>query len=347
MTTKPSTFLEKSPWVAVFFFICFGWVTYETVRLAEPFLPGFLGAVILGLIFDPLYNWMLRRIRNPNIAASILTVGIFLITMVPVIWIGQMAVTETENLRPALSAFIENYKLPSSVETFLKPIFGFFDGFHIELKPLLLDKMEKMGARMNTLGVEMAKNVLITIFNGIILMSTLFFVFRDGRKLSALILSAVPIDPVNKQAIAGNVYQTFRAVVSGLFATAFIGGLADMIGFILAGVPLPVFFGLAATFFFLFGASALITVPAALWVMDHDTGWGIFLLIWGLLVSALGDNVLKPILMGPKAHMPFLLMLFSILGGIKLYGFMGLFLGPMVVTAFLSFWSIYRKDYKT
>jgi predicted PurR-regulated permease PerM len=50
--------------------------------------------------------------------------------------------------------------------------------------------------------------------------------------------------------------------------------------------------------------------------------------------------------MGPKAHMPFLLMLFSTMGGMKLYGFMGLFLGPMVVTAFLTFWSIYQKDYK-
>ncbi len=344
---KPTTLLEKSPWVAVFFFLCFGWITYETFRLAEPFLPGFLGAVILGLIFDPIYQQVLKRIRDPNIASGILTVGIFLITVVPAIWIGRIAVAETENLRPVLKAFVEDDQLPSNLQVFLSPVFSFFDGFHVELKPLLLEKMELLGARMNSIGGQIAKNMLISLFNGIILISALFFVFRDGRKLSAVILSAVPIDPIDKRAIAENVYRTFRAVVSGVFVTAFIGGLADMVGFFLAGLPLPIFFGLASAFLFLFGASVLITIPAALWIMNRDMGWGIFLLVWGISISAIGDNVLKPLLMGPKARMPFLLMLFSTLGGLKLYGFTGMVLGPMVVTAFLSFWSIYRKDYKT
>ena len=185
------------------------------------------------------------------------------------------------------------------------------------------------------------------LFNGLVLASALFFVFRDGKKTAEVILSAMPINPPDKQALLESVYRTFRAVVSGVFATSVIGGLADLLGFFAAGVPLPIFFSLAAAIFFLFGASFLITIPVAFWVMNHDTAWGIFLLVWGILVSALGDNVLKPILMGPKAHMPFLLMLFSTLGGLKLYGFMGLFLGPMVVTAFSTFWDIYRRDYKT
>jgi predicted PurR-regulated permease PerM len=135
-------------------------------------------------------------------------------------------------------------------------------------------------------------------------------------------------------------------VVAGVFVTALVEGLADMLGFFLAGVPLAIFFGLAVAVFSLLGASVLITIPAALWVMNHDTGWGIFLLIWGILISMFSDHVLKSALIGKQARMPFLLMLFSTLGGMKLYGFMGLFLGPMMVTAFLTFWAIYRKDYK-
>jgi predicted PurR-regulated permease PerM len=106
------------------------------------------------------------------------------------------------------------------------------------------------------------------------------------------------------------------------------------------------FFGLAATIFGLLGASVLITIPAALWVMNHSMGWGISLLVWGILVSVLADHGLKPVLIGSRARMPFLVILFSTLGGVKLYGFMGLFLGPMVVTAFLAFWDIYRRDYQ-
>jgi predicted PurR-regulated permease PerM len=344
---KAPSLPERSQWIAVFFFFCFGWIAYETFLLARPFLPGLLGAVMLGLVFSPLHQRVLARIQNPNRAALLLTVGIILLTVIPMGWIGWMAANEADYLRPALADFIEKYQTPSYLQDFFGPVFRFFEGFHIELKPLILDKAAEISARMGSGGMALAGHILITIFNGIVLMSTLFFVFRDGKKAAEMVLSTIPISSSHKQAIFKSVYGTFRAVVAGVFVNAVTAGLADMLGFFAAGVPVPVFFGLAAAVFSLFGASALITVPVAFWVMNHDTGWGIFLLVWGILVSVLGDNLLKPILIGSKARMPFIVMLFSTLGGIKLYGFMGLFLGPMVVTAFLAFWNIYRRDYKT
>lgn len=343
---KPSILPDQGQWVGVFFFICFGWIAYETFLLAEPFLPGLLGAAMLGLVFSPLYKRVLRRVQNPNTAAILMTIGIILLTVLPMVWMVKMALKEAEVLRPTLSNFIENYQTPSYIQGLFGPLLVFFDGFHIELKPLILDKAAEIGAKMTSGGSKLAGHMLIMLFNGIVLMSTLFFVFRDGKKAAEMIMSAMPISPPNKQTLLESVFRTFRAVVSGVFATAAIGAFADILGFLVAGVPLPIFFGLATAVFFLFGASVLVTIPVAFWVMNHDTGLGIFLLVWGILVSILGDNVLKPVLMGPKARMPFLLMLFSTLGGIKLYGFMGLFLGPMVVTAFLTFWSIYRRDYK-
>jgi predicted PurR-regulated permease PerM len=338
---------DKGIWVAVFFFICFGFITYQTFLLVKPFLPGLLGAAMLGLVFSPLHQGVLRRIRRPNTAAIFMTIGIILLTVLPLIWIGWMAVDEAQYLRPAMADFIEKYQTPSAIQGFLAPVVRFFEGFHIELKPLILDKATEIGSRMSSGGTELAGHMLIMLFNSIVLMSALFFVFRDGKKAAETVLSATPISSPNKEALFQSVYGTFRAVVAGVFVTALAAGLADMLGFFAAGVPVPIFFGLAAAVLSLFGASVLITIPAAFWVMNHDTGWGIFLLVWGILVSVLGDNVLKPILIGSKARMPFLVMLFSTLGGIKLYGFMGLFFGPMIVTAFLTFWSIYRRDYKT
>ena len=344
---KHSMLPDRGQWVGIFFFVCFGWIAYQTFLLAEPFLPGLLGAAMLGLVFSPLYQWVLKRVQNPNTAATILTIGIILLTVLPLVWMGWMALKEADNLRSTIAGLIESYQTPSAVQSLLAPLFNFFDGFHIELKPLFLDEAAKFGTQISSEGTLLAGHMLITLFNGVVLMLTLFFAFRDGKKAAETILSAVPINPPDKQALLESVYRTFRAVMSGVFATAVIGGLADMLGFFVAGVPLPFFFSLAAAVFFLFGDSFLITIPVVFCVMNHDTGWGIFLLVWGILVSVLGDNVLKPALMGPKARMPFLLMLFSTLGGLKLYGFMGLFLGPMVVTAFLTFWSIYRRDYKT
>ncbi len=338
---------DRGVWIAVFFFICFGFIAFQTFLLVKPFLPGLLGAAMLGLVFGPLHQRILTQIRRPNTAALLMTIGIILLTVLPMIWIGWMAVNEAEDLRPALANIIEKYQTPSAIQGLLAPVVRFFEGFHIELKPLVLDKATEIGARMSSGGTQLAAHMLIMLFNSIVLMSALFFVFRDGKKAAETILSATPISSPNKEALFQSVYGTFRAVVAGVFVTALTEGLADMLGFFVAGVPVPIFFGLAAAVLSLFGASVLITIPAAFWVMNHDIGWGIFLLVWGILVSVLGDNVLKPNLIGSKARMPFLVMLFSTLGGIKLYGFMGLFLGPMVVTAFLTFWSIYRRDYKT
>ncbi|HEY5040102.1 MAG TPA: AI-2E family transporter [bacterium] len=338
---------DRGQWVAVFFFICFGWIAYQTFLLAKPFLPGVLGAAMLGILFSPLYQRVLRKVQKPNTAAVILTIGIILLTVLPLVCMGWMVLKEAETLRPTLAGFIENYRTPSYVQGLLDPLFSFFESFHIELKPMVLDKAAEIGAQMSSGGAQLAGHIVIMLFNGLVLMLMLFFVFRDGKKAAEMILSGVPMSPQNKQALLKRLYETFRAVVAGVFVTAVTEGLADMIGFFLAGVPLPIFFSLAVAVFSLLGASVLITIPAAFWVLNHDTGWGIFLLVWGILVSVLSDNVLKPALIGSQARMPFLLMLFSTFGGIKLYGVMGLFLGPIVVTAFLTFWGIYRKDYKT
>lgn len=347
ITLKPPALLDRGQWVAVFFFVGFGWVAYETFRLAQPFLPGLLSAGMLGLVFSPFHQRVLRQLKNSNTAASLLTAGIILLTVIPLVWIGWMAVNEAELLRPTLADFIDHYQTPSYLQRVLGPIFRFFEGFHIELKPLALDKAAEIGNQMGSTAAQMAGHLLVLLFNGLVLMLTLFFVFRDGKKAAETIVTLIPLSPADKQALLHRVYETFRAVVAGVFVTALTEGLADMAGFLLAGVPLAVFFGLAVAVFSLLGASVLITIPAAFWVMNHDTGWGIFLLLWGIAVSVLSDNVLKPALIGKQIRMPFLLMLFSTLGGIRLYGFMGLFWGPMIVTAFLTFWAIYRRDYKT
>jgi predicted PurR-regulated permease PerM len=338
--------INRRQWVSIFFFICFGWITYETVLLAKPFLPGVLGAIILGIVFSPFQEWVLRRIHNPNAAAAIMTGGIFILTVLPLAGLGLMASTEATDIGPKLEKFLDNYQTPSYMQHLMVPITNFLGNAGVALKPLLLDVATKIGKRMSDEGPLLGGHILAVVINGIVLMATLYFVFRDGKRFVETILSALPMNPRNKRSIMQCVHGTFRGVVVGIFVTAVTEGLLDILGFIVAGVPLAIFFGFAVAIFSLLGASVLITIPAAIWVMNHDTGMGIFLLIWGILVSVLSDNVLKAALIGSQVRMPFLLMLFSTLGGIKLYGVIGLFLGPLMVTAFLTFWDIYREDYE-
>lgn len=80
-------------------------------------------------------------------------------------------------------------------------------------------------------------------------------------------------------------------------------------------------------------------------MFQESVGWGIFLLIWGIAVVGFLDNVLKPILIGSRARMPFVIIFFSIVGGVKAYGLLGFVLGPVIVASFFTFVDIYRKGY--
>jgi predicted PurR-regulated permease PerM len=344
--TRHPMFLDRAHWIALFFFICFGFIAYETFLLAKPFMTGVLGAAMLGIIFYPWYQRIHRRVKNPSAAAALVTGGIILLTVLPLAWLVWMTLDEANNLRPTLDGFIQNYQTPAYLQKMMGPLLKYCSGFPVDLKPLLMDKASKVGAFLSSEGSKLVGHLLFMLFNGVVLMLTLFFVFRDGKKAAETILSAIPMDPEYKEVLLRGTYSTFHAVVVGIFVTATAEGLADIAGLWVAGVPLAILFGIIAAVFSLLGASVIVMVPAAIWVMNHDTGMGIFLLVWGLLISILGDNVLKNYLIGSQARMPFLLMLFSTLGGIKLYGFIGLLLGPLVVTAFMTFWTIYRRDYK-
>ncbi|HXL72985.1 MAG TPA: hypothetical protein VN963_05100, partial [bacterium] len=161
--------LDKRQWVSIFFFLCFGWIAFEAIRLAQPFLPGVLGASILGIVFFPLYQWILRRVHKPNAAAAILTGGIFLSTVIPLLGLGLMASSEASNLSSKLDGFMNNYQTPSYIQRLMAPIDNFFRGFGLELKPLMLDLAKKVGDRMNDEGPLLGGHIIAIIFNGVVL----------------------------------------------------------------------------------------------------------------------------------------------------------------------------------
>ena len=129
--------------------------------------------------------------------------------------------------------------------------------------------------------------------------------------------------------------------------TAASQGFLAGVGFALAGVPVPVFLGFTAAFAALvppFGPT-LVWLPVALYQLTQSKAAGLFLLLWGALVVSTVDNFLRPMLIGSKAKLPFLLLFFGILGGLRTYGFLGLILGPLLIAMTLAFIQIYREEY--
>jgi predicted PurR-regulated permease PerM len=126
--------------------------------------------------------------------------------------------------------------------------------------------------------------------------------------------------------------ETVRGVVYGILGTALVQAVLAGIGFVVAGVP-----GAALLAFLVFflsvvpGGPPLVMFPAAFWLFHQDsTGWGVFMLIWGVLVSTI-DNFVKPWLISQGSDMPLILILFGVLGGAIAFGFIGVFIGPTLL----------------
>jgi predicted PurR-regulated permease PerM len=349
----PST--NRQRLIRAFFFVAFGFLLYQMFVLARPFFPGLFGAGLLALAFYPFYNWLKKRIPYPNLPAFLMTVWVVLLAVIPIFFTLLTILEEAGKLVPVLQANIAAMKggdyhvvsdwIPAA---FHPPLHRFMDMLRdrgLDMEPFLINQMKAFGSWILTAGTFTAKKLFLSILNGIILVITLFFAFRDGVKFFEWVLSLIPMEDNHKHYIARRAYETFRAVAVGVGVTALVQGFVAMLGYWMAGVKLPVLFGVLTTAAALMGASILVTVPVALSVWGQSTGWGIFLLVWGLLLVGNLDNVLRPILIGSRARMPFFLILFSIIGGIKAYGLIGIIIGPVLVASLTTFIKIYREEY--
>ena len=161
----------------------------------------------------------------------------------------------------------------------------------------------------------------------------IFFILKDGealgRGLESLFTRVCGDGGAELLHVAGG---TVRGVVYGILGTALLQGVLAGIGFLMAGVPGAMLLGLV-TFLVsvLPGGPPLVFLPACIWIFHKgDTGWGIFLVIWGIAVSTV-DNFIKPWLISRGSKMPFIIIFFGVIGGAVAFGLIGVFIGPTLL----------------
>lgn len=138
--------------------------------------------------------------------------------------------------------------------------------------------------------------------------------------------------------VAGIVMRTVRGVMYGLLGTALAQAFVAAIGFTIAGVPaVPLLSVMTFLFSLIPVGPPLIWGGAALWLFNQgETGWGIFMVLWGVLAISSVDNIVKPMLISRGSDLPFLLVLLGVLGGVLAFGFVGLFIGPTLLAVGFS-----------
>jgi predicted PurR-regulated permease PerM len=200
------------------------------------------------------------------------------------------------------------------------------------------------------------KSTTSFIFSVLLIIVTMFFFFIDGKEMLEKLMHLTPLPNKYDRTIFKKFQDVSLSFIVSTFIIALIQGFACWLSFFIIGlpflfnVPLPAFFaGIAAAFFSfipLLGAW-LIWVPGAIYLLLTGHIWAaIFLAFWGFLIIHPIDNVLRPMFLRKKAEVHPIFLLFSILGGIALFGFWGLVIGPLIVAVTVTIFHIYELEYK-
>ncbi len=318
--------------------ICAGLLLLGCLIVMRPFVSALLWAAVLCFSSWPIYRRLLGLLRGRRTwAALLMALAMVMIVLLPFVVIGATLAENVKELATATRRWLDA-GLPAPPAWMDKvPVAGpaatdYWRAMSQDSAKLLQELkglIEPVSRGLLKVGLALGHGVLeltLSIF-------VAFFLFRDGlntaERLSAAVGRIAGDRGQHLLEVAGN---TVRGVVYGLLGTARVEAVPAGIGFAIAGVPGAALLALLTFFLSVVPVGPpLVWAPAALWLFHEGaTGWGIFMLVWGLGVSSV-DNVVKPWLISQGSNLPFLLIFFGVVGGALAFGFIGVFLGPTLL----------------
>jgi predicted PurR-regulated permease PerM len=353
VSEKLTSFLTRPHLFAAFFFIIFIALLYQMATIIALFSSALLWAAVLAMALTPLYRRVVAAVKGKKgLAAGIMTIGTLLIVIVPTVSLLIVLAGQAVDIYQWASELIRSGKLVEAWDRLAAPLFDRIAGLPllqgVDIKGMLIKGISELSSGMATQMGVVLKDTLLLVVNLLIMIVSLFFFFRDGESFYASVTELLPFTHDQQKAIAQKFQDTFRAVINGVFLIALLQGIMTGVDLALFKVPFPVFWGFLAAILALppIGGAALVWLPGALYLYVAGSGLnGILLAFWGLIFVSLPDNFLKPMIIGKKAKIPTFLLFIGILGGLKVYGFLGILAGPLMVTLLTAFVQIYREEF--
>jgi predicted PurR-regulated permease PerM len=343
---------------AAFFFAVFLFLLYQLYLFVAAFFAPLLWAAILALAFYPLTTRLVALFGGRRgLAAAVLVVAVTLVVVLPSFLLGSLLVREASDAYRRLQEAVQQGDLLRLVEQARGSRLGglwaraapLFEQLSIDLSDLLLRATNWVSDQIVGQATSLARNVLVSVVEFGLMLVALFFFFRDGETMAGAVRDLLPMERAHKEAIATRLYTTLTAVVQSMIVTATLQGFLAGLGYWASGIGFSVFLGFItglASFLPLAGPAFVWSGAAVYLALTGHAGHAIGLAVWGGLVVSTADNWIKPLFIGGRAKLPTFPLLLSILGGLKVYGFLGVFLGPVVLAILFAFVDIYREDYQ-
>lgn len=337
--------------VYFFFFVLIG-VTALAYFIVKPFVIPFFLAVVLAHLFRPVYGFLSNKLKSKSLSSLLSCLFILLLIVIPTWIVITLVVGEVRGLvndfnsRPGFAKGIIDQST-----VILKEIPGFRD---FNLSQAVSQES------LTTWGKSLSQNILTILqgtYNGVIHLAfvlfamffSLFYLFIGGDKLLHKVMQLSPLREKHEEMLVAKFNSISRATVKGTVSMGLLHGILGGTLFALAGVPSPALLGILMAIASIIPplGSGLIWIPAGILMMlSGNLPEGLVIVLSGAFIFGSIDNLLRPRLVGRDTQMHPLLILFSTIGGIALFGISGFIVGPIIMALFVAFWEIYALEFK-
>lgn len=307
-------------------------------RQAQPFMNGILGAFTLYLLLRGFSNWLKKKIK-PLASVWIITIGTTLFILIPLSLFSWALVNQISNLHFDTADIIRPTQQMISI---IEEKTG-FDVLSEKNLSFIISQVSSIGHSIMTGVSDLIVNLAVAIM-------LLFFMLWEGDKMEQFISELLPFEENNKREVLQKIQLIVRSNAIGIPLLAIIQGFISLFGYLLCHAPNPVLTAMLTGFASIVPlvGTALVWVPVtAYFFIIGDWIHGLILLAYGGIIISQCDNLIRFILQKKMANIHPLITIFGVVAGLPIFGFMGIIFGPLLVSLFLLFLDMFRKEYLT
>ncbi|HVG33430.1 MAG TPA: AI-2E family transporter [Pyrinomonadaceae bacterium] len=316
--------------------------------MLQPFVNVLAWAAVLVIFFYPVHRRLVARTRRPSMSALLSSLFVIIVILLPLALITLAVVNELSGLLQNVQTRAATLLDPNS------PVMGRLTawlGQYVNVEQLysqefLLERLKGLSGTVAGSTFGFVGGLLGVIVQVFFVIFTMYYLFRDGDRIVRALPEMLPLERSQSELIFTRTRDVIDASLYGVLVIAMIQGALGGLAFWVLGLPSAIVWAVVMIFLSMIpmAGAFIVWVPAAIYLAA--TGhWvkALILVAWGLLVIGTIDNFLRPKLVGEKTRLHELFIFFSVLGGLKVFGVLGIVLGPVVLAITLALLDVFRQ----
>ncbi|MEX0618440.1 MAG: AI-2E family transporter [Pseudohongiellaceae bacterium] len=337
------------------FVITLGVISLLFLYLLKPFFGAVFWACVIVLLFYPVHLKLQRKLGpRPNLAATISLIICVIIGIIPTLFVLGSFFQEGASLYNRLeSGELDLGSYLNRIAEAFPFVQELLNDFEVDVESLQQRLGEAALAATGLLAenaVRVGQGAMLFFLNLALMIYILFFLFRDGPRLTKLLVRALPLGDDRERLLLAKFSEVTRATIKGNLVIAVVQGTLGGLVFWALGISGPLLWGVVMVLVSLIPVigAGIIWGPVAIYLFANgQVTQGVILVVFGIGVIGLVDNLLRPILVGRDTKLPDYIVLLSTLGGIALFGINGFVIGPLIAALFMAFWGIFMREFNT